>query len=238
VRQDGLVTAPRLVAHRGAPRIARENTLPAIDAAIALGALVVEVDARRTNDGVAVLLHDPTLARLWGDARTVSEVSATEVAALGEGDVRIPTLESAVATARGHGVVLLIDLVSAEDAAVAAATIAALGPDGSAVEWCGHPTAMAAVRDVLPDARVWLAWSDPRPPTAADLEALRPVVLNLDVADLTRDTVDAAHRLGLIVSCWTVDDPATALRAVDLGVDSITTNDLPRLRDVLAGRAG
>ncbi|WP_144764353.1 inositol monophosphatase family protein [Curtobacterium sp. 9128] len=227
------VHVPRLVAHRGAPRVRRENTLPAVAVAEALGADTIEIDVRRTSDGVAVLLHDETLGRMWGDARRVSEVAWCDVARLGNGLDRIPRLDAVLERLDGCRAVLLIDLTDPEDALVAAATVA--GSDSTVtVAWCGLPEAMAVVRSVLPDADAWLAWESLEPPTPADLAALRPSTLNLDVAFLTPRTIRAAHELGLQVSVWTVDDPEPALWAARLGVDSVTTNDLATIRAALA----
>ena len=48
-----------IAAHRGASSIAPENTLEAFEAAIAVGADMVEFDVRSTKDGVLVAYHDP-----------------------------------------------------------------------------------------------------------------------------------------------------------------------------------
>lgn len=153
---------PRLVAHRGAPRVRRENTLPAVAVAEALGADTIEVDVRRTADGVAVLLHDETLGRLWGDARHVSEVSWCDLARLGNGLDRIPRLDAVLERLDGCRSVLLVDLTDPADAVVAASTVAGSEADVT-IAWCGAPEAMHAVRSVLPDADVWLAWESLRP---------------------------------------------------------------------------
>lgn len=52
-----------VVAHRGDWRTAPENSLLSLEAAIALGVDVVEIDLKRSKDGVLFLLHDPTLDR-------------------------------------------------------------------------------------------------------------------------------------------------------------------------------
>jgi myo-inositol-1(or 4)-monophosphatase/deoxyribonuclease-2 len=227
------VRPPRLVAHRGAPRVRRENTLPAVAVAEALGAEMIEVDVRRTADGVAVLLHDETLGRLWGDARRVYDVDWCDVARLGNGLDRIPRLDAVLERMDGCRSTLLVDLVDPADAVVAARTVAG-HRGGTGVAWRGTPAAMAAVRAELPDADVWLTWESLDPPTANDLADLTPSTLDLDVVFLTPRTVEAAHVLGLRVAVRIVDDAEPALWAARLGVDSITTNDVATVRAALA----
>jgi glycerophosphoryl diester phosphodiesterase len=52
-----------IVAHRGAPKRARENTLKSFLTAASLGAEMVELDVRRTSDGIPIIFHDPWLSR-------------------------------------------------------------------------------------------------------------------------------------------------------------------------------
>lgn len=52
----------------------------------------------------------------------------------------------------------------------------------------------------------------------------------------TRALVDAAHRHGLRVVPWTVDDPATVAALLDIGVDGLITNRPDLLRELLAAR--
>jgi len=66
------MTAPfRLIAHRGAPLRAPENTLASFRAARDLGATEVETDVQLTTDDVLVLCHDDTLARYGNGDRAV-----------------------------------------------------------------------------------------------------------------------------------------------------------------------
>src|SRR5579859_2147052 len=80
------------IAHRGDPIGYRENTLPAFAAAVDQGADMVELDLRRTRDGTIVVLHDQSLLRLWELDASVGDLDWSEVAVLGDGEVRIPTL--------------------------------------------------------------------------------------------------------------------------------------------------
>lgn len=225
---------PRLVARRGAPRVRREDTLPAIAVAEALGADVVEVDVRRTADGVAVLLHDETLGRLWGDPRRVADVSWCEVARLGNGLDRIPRLDAVLERLDGCRSALLVRVDDPADALVAAHTVAASTWD-TTVAWTGPATVLTAVRAVLPDADVWLPWESLAAPTTADTVDVRPTTLVLDDVFLTVATVAAAHDLGIAVAVRTVDEPEPVRWAARLGADLVATDDVASTRAVLAG---
>ncbi len=229
-----LRTAPRLVARRGAPRVRREDTVPAIAVAEALGADVVEVDVRRTADGVAVLLRDETLGRLWGDPRRVADVSWCEVARLGNGLDRIPRLDAVLERLDGCRAALLLRVDDPADALVATRTVQA-STWSTVVAWCGPADATAAVRAALPDADVWMAWESLEPPTAADTAATRPSTLVLEDVFTTPATVAAAHALGLRVAVQTVDEPEPVRWAARLGADLVATDDVASTRAVLAG---
>ncbi|WP_105566030.1 inositol monophosphatase family protein [Microbacterium halophytorum] len=227
----------RIVAHRGYhgsdAHGARENTLAAVDAALAAGAEVIEVDVRLTSDGAAVLLHDPTLERLWGDARPVAEMTLAEVAEVGGGRHRIPLLAEALERVAGTGAALLIDMDHPAPAAAAVEAVRTARAEAH-TEWCGSADAMRIVREAMPDAVIHLPWSSAEPPRAADLEPLRPTFVNAPHLLVGAGFVAAVHALGARVACWTVDEPAQAAHLARIGADSITTNRLRAIRDAVA----
>src|SRR5687768_551498 len=110
---------PLVIAHRGDHRRHVENTLPAIEAAVAEGADLVEVDVQLTADGGVVVVHDSTFARLWGDPRPVAAVDTLGVRALGTGDRRVPLLRDALELSRATGVPLVVDQKTPEVAVAA-----------------------------------------------------------------------------------------------------------------------
>jgi glycerophosphoryl diester phosphodiesterase len=104
-------TAPLKIAfHRGAKRYAPENTLLALEKAIALGADFVELDVRVTADKQPLLLHDATLDRTTNGHGPVSKLSLAEVQKLDAGSwfgrpfagTRVPTLDEFLAAIRGR----------------------------------------------------------------------------------------------------------------------------------------
>lgn len=235
------LAAPLVTAHRGHVEQHRENTLPAVRAAVEAEADFVEIDVRLTRDGHVVLLHDPTLERLWDDPSAISDVDWADAAALGAGEDRIPLLEDALGAVAGTGSVLLIDMdeprpAEASVAIVHAHTAAAgaAGREPARVAWCGNPEAMARIRELDPEASVWLPWNRRDLPPADLIERLRPAAINSDYAVLSPALVDAAHAAGALMTCWTVDFAGDMRWALALGVDAITTNRLSVLCKVIA----
>jgi glycerophosphoryl diester phosphodiesterase len=80
-----------VIAHRGAPRRARENTVASFRAAVEAGAGAIELDVRRTADDALVVHHDPALE----DGRPLSSCRRDELPA------HIPTMATALDACAG-----------------------------------------------------------------------------------------------------------------------------------------
>ncbi|WP_314146081.1 glycerophosphodiester phosphodiesterase [uncultured Leifsonia sp.] len=226
----------RASAHRGDSSVFRENTLPAVRSAIAKGAEIVEIDVRLTADGEVVVLHDPTLERLWGDPRAIDAVDAAELAAFGGPDERPPLLSDVLPLFDGVESRLVIDMDEARFAGPAHAVASAFtAATGTTVDWCGDLDGMRVLRGLDASARLWLPWRLLRVPTAAELAELDPVTVNVPFPIADEAFVDGVHELGLTVTAWTLDEPDDLARALALGVDTITTNRLDRLLTMRAG---
>ena len=225
--------APRLQAsaHRGDSSRFRENTLPAIRSAIAAGADFVEIDVRVTAEGVVIVLHDPTLQRLWGLPVAVADVDLSTVQALGAPDDRPPLLTEVLALFPGTSSTLLIDMDDPSLAEPAYRVVAEARTDAS-IAWCGHRDGMRIIRSLDPEARIWMPWAGDRAPTPAEIEQLRPECINTEVLTMTAEMVEQIHDLGCSVTVWTVDDEFTMRWAKRIGVDTVTTNRLARLQRV------
>ena len=82
------------IGHRGAAGYAPENTLAAVQKGIDLEVDFVEIDVRRTADGVLVALHDATINRTTSGKGRVEALSLRELRAFDAGNgERIPTVE-------------------------------------------------------------------------------------------------------------------------------------------------
>jgi glycerophosphoryl diester phosphodiesterase len=228
------VTSTEIIAHRGASRDRRENTLAAFALALEQEADGIELDVHATADGTVVVHHD---AALGADATLpkaeLAELTARTLAAvrLGSGDP-VPTLDE------------VLDLVGRR------ATVY--------VEVKGHGIERA-VADCLrrhPDARLAVHAFDHRIPPAVrrELAGTRIGLLSasypLDVGALLTsaraddfwqhaplidaDLVQAVRRAGARIVAWTENDPAHARALVDMGVDALCTDTPGVLRAALA----
>ncbi|EJC80046.1 glycerophosphoryl diester phosphodiesterase [Rhizobium leguminosarum bv. trifolii WSM2297] len=126
-----------IVAHRGAWHHAPENSLAAIENAIAGGYDIVEIDIRQSADGVLFILHDDTLERMAGVDRIPEEMTIAEITSLplrmadGGPDQpftthTIPTLEQVLETVRGR-IFVDLDLKHLEMMDIVAAKVREMG---------------------------------------------------------------------------------------------------------------
>lgn len=210
------------IAHRGAPKLATENTLPSIEAAIAAGARWVEIDVKLTRDRVPVVLHDRTLHRIWNIPKPVAELAAADL------PDEIPTLRCALDLISGRGVRLLIDLPSLPETQPSLAVVRQAGTS-AAVAFTGDTDALAMVRAELPEAMIAMTWGSPWLPREHVFSRVRPQYFNLTHQLLRARTVDAMHERGMLVSTYTVDDPGRMRRLARRGVDAIISNDIVTL---------
>jgi glycerophosphoryl diester phosphodiesterase len=218
------------VAHRGDPIGHRENTLPAFAAAVAQGADMLELDLRRTRDGAIVVLHDQSLLRLWEADVSVGELDLAEVARLGEGDVRVPTLRQ-VFDAVPPEMELMVDFTRREVVAGALDQALSTGMLDRCLFVTGNVEALRLLRGLSGRARIGLTWIEGAEPPLGLLDELGAEYWNPMFPLVTPEWVAAVHEAGLRVSTWTVDAPEDIARVVDDGVDAVVSN---RVADVVA----
>jgi glycerophosphoryl diester phosphodiesterase len=217
---------PLAIAHRGDPIAARENTLAAFVAAVRQGADMVELDLRRTADGAIVVLHDATLARLWGDERNVAEMDLAQVRQVGQGDERIPTFGEVLAQIY---LPLMVDL-NAPTVEGAVHEVRHAGAMGRALFVTGDVPALRRLRSLAPEARIGLTWTGREPPAPDLLEELGAEFWNPMFRLVNPARVAGVHRLGRQVSTWTVDKTRHMDRVIEAGVDAIVSNRIGDLR--------
>jgi glycerophosphoryl diester phosphodiesterase len=231
-----------VIAHRGASGHRPENTLPAYELAVELGADMIEVDLHRTRDGAIVVTHDEDLRGLGG-AGEIADATLAEVRALDAGGgERIPTLDELL---DGFGARIALNLeikrgVRAEYGGIEEDALAALEGRGlleRTLFSSFYDPVLARLRARSPRARTGLLISRKFPNEwPARARRLGAEALHPELAIVTPELVRAAHGEGLAVHVYTVDAPADLERMLELGVDGIFTNYPERLTRLRAPR--
>jgi glycerophosphoryl diester phosphodiesterase len=216
------------IAHRGDPVGHRENTLPAFAAAVAQGADMLELDLRRTRDGAIVVLHDQSLLRLWELDASVGDLDLSEVALLGHGDVRIPTLGE-VFDAVPPEIELMVDFTRREVVAGALDQTLSAGALERSLFVTGNVEALRLLRGLSGRARIGLTWTEGADPPLGLLDELGAEYWNPIFSFVTAAGVEAVHEAGLRVSTWTVDTPEDMARVTADGVDAVVSNRVGEL---------
>lgn len=248
---------PTIVAHRGASSTHPENTLPAFEAAVAAGARMVELDARLTSDGVAVVMHDLDVSRTTDGEGLVHEMTAEQVAALhaGTADVPagVPTLRDALRTLSGKAAVAIeIKNLPGEPAyepgresivRAAIEDLDAAGFDGPVLVVSFNPHSIAAAKALAPEVATGFLTTqlvDPREALAYVTEWGHDVLLpgSHSLISAGASFVAEAHDAGVRVGTWTIDDAATVRMLLAWGVDAIASNDPAMALAELAAFAG
>jgi len=224
-----------LFGHRGASFDRAENTISAFIAAAEQGADGVELDVRRTSDGVLVVHHDPVLP----DGRVICDIRRTEL------PERVPTLLEAVVAC--GSLIVNIEIKNSpnepgfeHDRRLAVDALAVLDemadPPPVIVSSFDYAT-IEMVKATSPRTRTGylvMAVSQPVDAIARCLdgghEAVHPWDPFVDAV-----VVDQCREAGLDVNVWTVDDPDRVRELAAWGVDGLVTNRPGVARTALAG---
>ncbi len=249
-----------VIAHRGGAGLRPENTLAAFDAAMAMGADVLEADVRRTADGALVLLHDETLERTTDATGAVADLPLAQVrrADAGAGGpkkgadfsgrgLRVPTLAEAFEAHPQARWVLEIKPAGTATAQALCAALRNAGKTRFVLVGSFHHGAVTAFRAACPEvatsmssrevlAFVLTAWLGISKVIATEAVALQ-IPPNAGALTLAHGRiVNAAKSRGLKIQFWTINDPQVMDRLLTLGADGLITDMVPVARDVLANR--
>jgi len=222
-----------------------ENTLAAFSAAVALGYRYLETDAHLTADGQVVAFHDTRLDRVTDAAGEISALPWSEVSrALVDGREPIPLLADLLSEFPDTRINIdpKDDLVVEELArvieradAVDRVCIGAFSDDR--IDRMRRLLGPDLCTSLGPKAtRRMLATTRRLAPARFDGAALQVPAHVGRLPLVTRGFVRGAHRLGLHVHVWTIDDADEMHRLLDLGVDGLMTDRNDVLKAVLVER--
>jgi len=232
---------PQLVAHRGAGKLAPENTLAAMRVGASFGYKMVEFDAKLSQDQVAILLHDTDLERTTNGRGNAADYPYVALSKLDAGlwhapDFRgepIPTLEAVARYTVAHNIACNIEikptpgLEAITGAAIAKQALhdwreASLPPLLSSFSL----KALEAAKQAAPGLRRGWITNTLDENWRQTLTQLGCVSIHLHHLTLTKVLLNDIHDAGFRVAVWTVNDPARAAELLQWGVDSVITDAL------------
>jgi glycerophosphoryl diester phosphodiesterase len=239
---------PLAIAHRGGSLDGVENTMAAFDAAVTLGYRYLETDVRVTADDELVVFHDATTDRVIGSRGRVRDLTWSQLSKLRVGGREpVPRFADLLTTWPQMRLVIdpkcdaavdpLIHVLQEHDA-VDRVCIGSFSDQRLQRVRAAFGPALCTSMGPGELARLRLAaWRFM--PARAVPRAARCVQMPLrqgPVRLAEPRVVDVAHRLGLHVQVWTINERATMHQLLDIGVDAIFTDDIAALRDVLQAR--
>ena len=239
----------RIIAHRGLALDAPENTLLSFLRALSVGATHLETDIHASADGVAVIAHDPDLARVAGREVQVGQLTMPELRRIdlghGQGFCSLAEALDAFPEARFN-----IDVKDARAATPAVDAILATRAVDRVLVTSFAPDRRRAVADRLPGvasspsvrefvpalvgAKLGMGSSTRR--ALRGFVAVQVLERRGPVRIVTRRTVDRIHAAGAEVHVWTVNDPGDMARLLELGVDGIVTDRCDLLKELVDTR--
>jgi len=239
MRAHAAQSRPRLVGHRGASALAPENTLRAIELAIAAGLDLVEVDVHLSRDGTLMVIHDADLRRLAGRSDAVGALTADELARvdLGAGQ-GVPRLVDVFALARGR-IGVYVELKGERTGAALGQLVRSGASEGVELISGSFDTPLVdELRGTAPDVPRSVLFRRTSVGamirTCAEVAAIythpcfRPVDAGL---------VAALHEAGLLVMAPHTNDRAEAQLFADAGIDVLATDDPEVLAELVRSGA-
>ena len=217
-----------VIAHRGASAEERENTLPAFERAIELGADFVELDVQVASDGTPVVFHDLDLARLTPLRGPVRRRTTAELREHG-----IPTLEEVVELTRGRiGVMAELKGVYRDRRHdLVGRAVSLLTEDDVLLSYARR--ALLEARRRRPGIRLMQHVG-----YGVSIRAAAGYAWAVGFHDrrVTQRGIERARRLGLRTTVYTVNDVERVRTLAALGVDGIFTDCPGRAREALRSR--
>jgi glycerophosphoryl diester phosphodiesterase len=241
---------PRNFAHRGGTQIAPENTLYSYHRALEVGADIIELDVRSTKDDHIVVLHDRTVDRTTNGTGDVKKLTLAELKKLdaayrftpdrgttfplrGKG-ITVPTLEEVFREFPTVPVNIEIKDADPDIAKSLADLIRTYKREKLTLVVSSYEVSMKTFRDISPQTHTGFTPSEARrlvflepeeektyrPPAAA----LQVPIRSDRIEVVTPETVARAHRHGVEVHVWTVNDEKSMRHLVRMGVDGIMTD--------------
>ena len=235
-----------VLAHRGYSGKAPENTMAAFELALAAGADGLELDVHITKDGEVVVIHDHTLERTTNGRGRVEELTYSELAQFDAGSwfgeefrgQRLPKLSEVCELIRGTDKIFNVELKTGVGFQTLTEKVAELIVaydlvPNTIISSFNH-YALAYAKQVKPSIRTGILYSAGLYEPWEYAKGIGADALHPNHHSVVPFIVKEAQKHGLMVNPYTVDGPQDLHRMVEAAVDSVITNQVSRVKELLA----
>ena len=232
-----------VIAHRGASAAAPENTMAAFTRAIADGADWIELDVQEDADGIVVVQHDKDFMKSAGNPLKIWDATSTDLRDIDVGSFfdpafaqeRVPTLRQVLQQVKGRlGVVIELKYYGHDHDLEARVidVVEETGMEGDILVMSLKYDGMRKTAALRPE---WtyglLATVSMGNPTRLDVDFLA-----VNAAAASASLIRDAHRRGMKVYVWTINDPVQMSVLISRGADGLITDEPALARQVIALR--
>lgn len=243
---------PLWIAHRGAGRLAPENTLAAFRVGARHGYRAFECDVKLSADDVPFLLHDATLDRTTDAIGAAAERRWDELSRLDAGGWHGPafageppaSLKAIAAYLQANGFALDLEIkpspgTERRTGQIVAADVARLwhGRADTPLLSSFQVDALAGAREAAPELPRALLVDEIPADLFGTLRDLGCVALITDHRLMTESLLQRTHAAGLRALVYTVNDTEAARRLIAMGIDGIVTDAVDRFAPALGAAA-
>ena len=230
----------KIYAHRGASgwdtKYAPENTMPAFEKAIAMGADGIELDVQLTKDGEIVICHDEKIDRTSNGQGWLKDYTLTELKKFNfsnphpeYGFAEIPTLEELLAMIKPTDLTLNIELKTnmiyydgLEEKT--ASLVKRYGMDERVIYSSFNHYSLQKLKKQFPEVQIGLLMGENFVDVPDYPKRLGAMAVHPPVRVLTKEYIDRCHEHGLKVHTWTVDNLIMIHGVIAMGVDAFITD--------------
>ena len=225
-----------VIAHRGASGHAPENTLLSYQKALELGAHMIELDVHETVDGNVVCIHDSTLDRTTNGSGEVHSFTYKELLDLdaGKGE-QIPLLEDVIKFASGK-LQVNIELKTMGIEKDILDIVERHGMFQDIMISSFFHGSLVTVRELSELVVIAILVDKPMEELVSYAMEFNTNAINPHHQLVSHELIQDAHKVGLKVYPWTVNDSQTMMKLLATGIDGLITDFPDRAIDVLKDR--
>lgn len=234
----------QITAHRGASKVAPENTLAAFEAAIEDMADCVELDIQMSKDGVLVVMHDPNALRTTGIDRNISDMSYWEIRRLDAGawygeefeGEKVPTLKEVFELCQGK-IKMNIEVKKNPRSREMIEKILALIEEYDMEEDCVITSFDYEMLKLVKEKNDNIQTGYVLSMAYGNFYEMKDVdFFSMNASFLSKRVVDAIHNSGKQVYAWTVNNKESIKNLSNKGVDNIITDNPVVAREIIYSR--